>query len=211
MPQTLAQILLDVNSYVDLSAAMPTGDELTTRSNYANQVIRDVSDMGQLPEFDQVYEVDPGSASSVLLPAGFREFKINPQQLVNGAWTEYPEIAPQERYQKGAGEKYCYLLGNPASGFTAHFNNLEASCTLSFTYQAFPTGFPTLTSVCELRDSSYVVTAVESYVLQARGSDKFPYVDSIRANKLKNLFGRSMKSAGGQYRVAPTRFVNPLR
>jgi hypothetical protein len=209
--QTLSQILTDVNSFVDLEATLPTGDELTTRTNYAEQVVRDAADVGQLPEFDAIYEVDPGTAATVNLPDGFREFKISPQQSVNGGWTAFDEIDPKERYNKSSGEKYCYLTGNPAIGYVANFNGLEANCTLSFTYQCFPTGFPTLSSKCELRDSTYVVTGIESYVLQARGSDKFPFVDAIREKKLKNMIGRAMKSPGGQVRVAPSGFRNPLR
>lgn len=207
---TLSSILIDVNAFVDLEAVLPTSDELTARSNYAQQVVRDASDVGQLPEFDAIYEYNPGSASTVTMPEGFREFKIDPKQLVNGGWVDFPEISPEERYNKTSGEKYCYLTGNPAVGYVTNFNGLEASCTLSFTYQAFPTGFPTLTSKCELRDSTYVVAGVESYVLQARGDDRFPYVDAIKEKKLKNMFGRAMKSPGGQYRVAPSGFKNPL-
>jgi len=208
--QTLSNILIDVNAYVDLEAILPTSDELTVRTNYANQVIRDASDVGQLSEFSTIYEVDSGSASTVTMPVGFREFEINPKQLVNGTWVDFPEIDPKERYNKASGDKYCYITGNPALGYITNFNNLEASATLSFTYQSFPTGFPTTTSKCELRDSTYVVVGVESYVLQARGDDRFVYVDSIREKKLKNMFGRAMKSPGGQYRVAPSGWKNPL-
>jgi hypothetical protein len=166
--------------------------------------------VGQLPEFDAIYEVDSATAAAITLPAGFREFKASPKQLVGGTWHDFPEIAPEERYNMSAGDKYCYLTGNPAVGYVSNFNGLEANCTISFTYQAFPTGFPTLSSKCELRDSTYVVAGVESYVLQARGDDRFPYVDSIRKNKLQNMFGRAMKSPGGQVRQAPRGFKNPL-
>jgi len=208
--QTLSDILIDVNAFVDLEAKAPVGDELDTRSNYASQTIRDAADVGQLPEFSNVYEVNSGTSFTVALPTGFREFEANPKQLVSGTWNDFPEILPKERYNKSTGEKYCYITGNPAVGYVANFSNLDINCTISFTYQCFPTGFPTLSSKCELRDSTYVVTGVESYILQARGSDKFPYVDSIRKNKLKNMFGRAMKSPGGQVRVAPSGFKNPL-
>lgn len=208
--QTLNDILIDVNSYVDLEAKLPVGDELTTRQNYANRAIRDAADIGQLDEFSSIYEVDSATDSAITLPTGFREFESSPKQLVGGTWVNYDEIDPKERYNMSSGEKYCYITGNPAIGYMANFNGLEANCTLSFTYQSFPTGFPTLTSKCELRDSSYVTTAIESYVLQARGDDRFPYVDALKEKKLKNMFGRGMKSPGGQVRVSPMGFRNPL-
>lgn len=208
--KTLSEILIDVNSFVDLEAALPTGDELSTRQNYATQSVWDAAGVGQLRELDSVYEVDPGSDYRVTMPANFKEFTANPQQLVSGSWREYPEILPEERFSKKSGDYYCYVLGNPASGYQVVFNNLEASCTLSFSYQAFPTGFPTLTSICELSDPTYVTAQVESYILQARGDDRFPYVDTVAQKKLKNLFAKSMKSPGGQGRATPSGFRNPL-
>ena len=210
MSRNLSQILYDVNSYVDLEYALPTGDELYTRANYANQAVWDASAVAQLDEFTRTYEVNPGTASSVTLPRNFREFKISPQQLVNGTWVEFPEVLPEERYQKNAGDKYCYVMGNPMSGYIAYFNNLEANCTLSVTHQAYPSGMATLSDICELSDPMYVVNKVESYVLQARGDDRFPYVDAQAEKRLRNMIGRDMKSPGGQYRVAPAGFKNPL-
>lgn len=202
--------MYDVNSYVDLESALPTGDELEVRKNYANQTIWDASALAQLDEFTRVYEVDPASSATVPLPSGFREFKISPQQWNGSTWTEFPEIDPVERYKKNSGDRYCYVLGNPAAGYNAIFNNLAANATLSFTYQGFPSGMATLTDKCELSDPTYVVAKVESYVLQARGDDRFPYVDSIADRKLRNMIGRDQKSPGGQYRVTPVGFSNPL-
>jgi len=208
---TLSQILLDVNSYVDLEASLPTGDELTTRTNYANQAVRDAQAVAQLPEFQVVYDVDPGTSYTISLPSNFREFTTSPQQSTGSSWDQYPEILPAERFEKLPSDKYCYVTGNPASGYLATFNNLTANATLSFTYQRFPSGMATLTDKCELSDPTYVVSKVESYVLQARGDDRFPFVDAMSEKKLRNMVGRSMKSPGGQVRITPTGFKNPLR
>lgn len=55
MSKTLSEILTDVNAFVDLTAELPTGDELTTRVDYANQAVWDASATAQLHEFDGVY------------------------------------------------------------------------------------------------------------------------------------------------------------
>ena len=68
----------------------------------------------------------------------------------------------------------------------------------------------TLTDRCELSDPGYVVNKAESYVLQARGDDRFPYVDAKAEMKLKNMIGRDMKTPGGQYRTVKQTFINPL-
>lgn len=208
--RTLQDILIAVNSYVDLEAAIPTGDELPFRANFANQAVWDAAGTAQLSEFDQVYEVDPSTNVTVSLPTNFKEFKSNPRQKVGGAWYEFEEILPEQRYDKSDGDKYCYVLGNPAAGYNAIFNGLEANATLSFTIQRFPSGLLTLTDVCELSDPTFVVAQTESYVLQSRGDDRFPYVDSIAANKLRNLVGRDMKTPGGGMRSTPQNFSNPL-
>ena len=209
--KTLSDILVDVNAYVDLNAALPTGDELITRINYANQAIWDAAAISQLSEFDRIYNTTSTASATIPLPSGFHEFKVSPMVGSNGNWIEYPEISPEDRYSKETGDKYCYVLGNPREGYFAIFNGLDSGQTVSFTYQAFPSGFATLTDICELDDPTYVSTKTESYVLQSRGSDKFPYVDAVSERKLKNLIGRGMKSAGGQYRVSPAGFKNPLR
>lgn len=210
MSETLSSILKDVNAFVDLEYALPDGTELDTRTSFANQAIREAADVYQLSEFNQVYEVDPGTASAVTLPAGFRELSTNPRQLINNSWSEYSEINPKTRFQMNPSDKYCYVLGNPQSGYVLHLNGHEANVTLSIDYQAYPTGMLTLTSRCELSSSSYVVSKVESYVLQSRGDDRFPYVDSVAEKKLKNLVGRGMKTPGGQYQTVPVGFRNPL-
>lgn len=209
MSQTLSDILKDVNAFVDLDYALPTGTELTTRASFANQAVRDAADTYQLSEFNQVYEINPGTASSVALPSGFRELVDNPKQY-NGGWQEFNEINPKTRFEMNSGDKYCYILGNPQAGYTLHLNGHESNLTLTIDYQAFPTGMLTLTSRCELADNSYVVSKVESYVLQSRGDDRFPYVDSVAEKKLRNLVGRDQKTPGGQYQTVPSGFRNPL-
>lgn len=195
--RTLSQILLDANAYLDLDASEPTGSELTTRTNYANQAIWEASDIAQFPEFQNTYEVMSTSAT-LSLPSGFREFMTAPRLLDSSlTWIEYPEIRPDERYGKESTDKYCYVLGNPASGYTAVFNNLTANCTLSLTYQRYPSGFATLTDVCELSDPQYVVARIESLVLQSRRDERFPFKDAEAERRLHNMVGRKSKPPTG--------------
>lgn len=194
MSRTLAEILTDVNAYMDLEAAQPTGDELVARANYANQAVWDASAFVQLSEFSKVYEVDPAANASISMPSDFREFMGAPQQLQeNGTWEAFPQIEPRERYEKASSDKYCYLLGDPAGGYTAVFNGLTANATLSVDYQRFPSGLLTLTDKCELPDPMYVVTKVKSFILQSRSDERFPQVDGEAARRLQNMVGRESK------------------
>lgn len=196
--RTLNDILIDCNSYLDLSAQSPTGSELTTRSNYANQAVWDASAIGQFKEFRGVYNVGYSANASISLPSGFREFMGMPHVLdTNGQWVEYPEILPTEIYNKESTDKYCYVLGNPREGYTAIFNNLTANCTLSIVYQRFPSGLLTLSDVCELPDPQYVTAKIESYVLQSRRDERFPIKDAEAERKLRNMMGRESKVVPG--------------
>lgn len=198
MGRTLNDILIDANAYLDLEAAAPTSTELATRTNYANQAIWDASATAQLKEFQKIYTVDPGTLASISLPNNFREL-MGPvhQQLPSGKYDPFEEIYPSERFAKESGDKYVYILGNPAEGYTAVFNNLTANCTLSFDYQRFPSGLLTLTDVCELSDPTYVTSKVEAYVLESRNNERFPTKNAEAGVKLQNMIGRGMKAPGG--------------
>lgn len=195
--RTLSQILVDVNAYCDLEATAPTGTELATRTNYATRSVWEASAIAQFSEFHKIYEVDPGASSTVTLPANFRELMTAPKQYINGSWVDYEEIKPLDRFNKASTERYCYVLGNPAEGYQAVFNNLEANATISIDYQRYPSGFATLSNICELPDPVYVVSKTESYVLQSRSDDRFPIKDTEASVRLQNMVGREMKTPGG--------------
>jgi hypothetical protein len=197
MSRTLSQILIDANAYLDLDASLPIGSELTTRTNYANQAVWDATAVSQFKEFQKVYEV-LATGASIPLPSGFREFMTAPRLLdSNLSWVAYEEITPDERYGKNLSDKYCYVLGSPAEGYTAVFNNITANCTLSITYQRYPSGMATLTHICELSDPQYVVSKLESYVLQSRRDERFPIKDAEAERKLRNMVGRGSKKPSG--------------
>lgn len=212
MARTLAEILTHVNSIIDLEATTPTDSELTLRIDYVNQAIDEAASTGQFAEFDKVYEAGLTSAATVPLPSNFREFKVNPQLLdSSGNWNEYEEIAPHEKYEKGSGDRYCYVLGNPQEGYNLVLNSMIENATLSVIYQRYPSGVATLTDVVELADPIYIARKVESYVLYSRSDDRFPQANAIADRHLLNMYGRESKSPGGQSRNTRMKFKNPLR
>ncbi|MHA1303079.1 MAG: hypothetical protein ACTSPI_05185, partial [Candidatus Heimdallarchaeaceae archaeon] len=123
---TLNDILLDSASTLDLSASLPTGDELTLRINYANQALEDAAATGQFSEFKEEYSVYVTSGT-VALPSNFREFHDDPKQLTSGGWVVFPEIEEEEKY--GNSDYYCYVTGNPVDGYIATFNQLASNAT----------------------------------------------------------------------------------
>lgn len=208
---TLNQILLDASAVLDLSGSLPSGDELTLRQNYANQAVEDAAATGQFPEFRVEYSLYTTGSTSVPL-AGFRELETNPKALSSTGWREFEEVELVNRENAIAdGKDSCWLTGNPQSGYVLNFSaNLVTNMSLSVIYQRYPSGMPTLTSLCELSDPTYVTRKIESYVLYSRGDDRFQTAESRANNVLLNMTGRRMKGTGGQGRTTGAGFTNPL-
>ena len=208
---TLNQILLDASAVLDLSGSIPTGDELTLRKNYANQAVEDAAATSQFPEFRVEYSLYTTGSTQVPL-AGFREFECNPRALSSTGWREFQEVELVNRETAlSDGDDFCWVTGNPQSGYVANFSaNLVANMSLSVIYQRYPSGMPSLTSICELSDPTYVTRKVESYVLYSRGDDRFQTAEARANSVLLNMTGRKMKGTGGQYRTTSAGFENPL-
>jgi len=204
---TLEEILKSASSILDLSYSLPTGDELTTRINFANQAIKDACDFGKLPDFKKEYVIY-ATGATISLPADFRELHENPR-VWDTAWIEYPEIEAEEKYEQDSADKYSYVLGNPQGGKYLYLNNFGGG-TVSIIYQKYPDGFATLTDKCELSSSSYVVQRIVYYVLYSRGDDKFPFAKAESEKILANMMSRKNLTAGGQGKVAGVKFNNPL-
>lgn len=209
--RSLSNLLSDANALLALDSSTPTGTDLTTWTNYANQAVFDAAALGQFKEFHtiQIVATSGGDNSlatmaSISLGTGFRELMGPPRvDLGGGTYTAYEEIRPLERFNRQTSDKYCYILGNPVQGYTAVFNQLSANATLYIDFQRYPSGFATLTDISELPDDTYVSSKVESYVLQARTDDRFPFVDAVAGRKLQNMLGRGSKTPGGGINTTP--------
>lgn len=209
--RTLREILVDVNAVVDLSAQQPSGTELLTRSNYANQAVLDASATGQLSEFKNEYLTGLSTLATVSLPQNFRELQEWPRVLTNNRWQEYRPIPVEAKYEQDPNSYFCYVLGNPSEGYNLVLNNLIPFATLSVIHQRYPSGMLTLTDICELPDPQYVVRKIESYVLYSRSDDRFNIAEGRAQQSLSNMMGREMKSETGQPRQTPATFRNPLQ
>ena len=192
---TLQEILISANAYTDLEATLPTGTELTTRAEFAKQAVLEWANAYQWPQLSKKYEVLASSAT-LSLPDDFAEFESAPQLLENTAWYEYPVVKFKDVRGMGDNDRYCYLMGDKAVGFTAVFNYLTSTATLSISYQAQPSLMATLADTCVVPDSEFVKTKIISYVLQSRSDDRFPTVNAEANRLLQNMIGRSMVPHG---------------
>ena len=209
--RTLSQILTDANAILDLEASEPTGTELITRANYADRAVHYAAAKVQLPEFKDEF-TSTATCVTVSLPSNFREPMENPRLLdSDGNWREYIMREAEERYVNHDNDYWAYIMGNPSSGYNLIFNSLLTGCTLSFIYQRYPSGLATLTDVCELSDSQYVVDKIESYVLYSRSDERFQIADTRAERALANMTGRGMKGSTGGPKKTQSSFKNPLR
>lgn len=189
---TLSEILIDVNSYTDLEASEPTGTDLTTRTSYANQATKDACSSGRLPEMVTQYTVY-ATGATVSLPSNFRELDNFPRFYYNGVVTDIPVYEPGRTVSD---QFSSYVLGDPNNGYSLILSGISGA-TVSIQYQRYPTGFTTLTSVCELSDPEYVKQKVISYVLQSRNDDRFLVAEREAQTRLANMIGRTSYIHGG--------------
>jgi len=189
--KTLSQILIDVNSYIDLSAELPIGDDLDVRINYAKQA---VDEWATSYRWRQLKETSSylATTASIPLPDNFRELTGVPRVST----TEYPEIQPEERHTFGTGDKYCYILGG-VGNYHLIVNGITSSETLSLDWQRYPSNFATLSSVCEVPDATFVRLKVQSLILQSRLDSRFQTIDAEAQRVLNNLIGREQNLRPG--------------
>ena len=210
MSANLQQILIDSAAYLDLTAELPTDDELDTRKNYADRAVREGAASGHMKEFSKPYTTY-ATCATIPLPSDFREEETELYALnSSGGWDSFPIIQPKELYGQNIKDKFAYIVGNRAAGFTMTINNRGSYTTLSFTYQKYPVGLPSLSSLCELSDENYVTRKIESYVLESRSDDRFTLVDADANRKLANMAGRSNKKPSGAGNRTIRNFNNPL-
>ena len=189
---TLQDILINSNSYLDLAAELPAGDDLDVRIDYAKQAVREWADSYRWKELST-----PATIFATLGTVSLANFKELEAVPVDYFGNEYPEIRPADRTQKEVSDRYCYIEGNEAKGYIATFNGLASLATLSITYQRQPSNMATLTDVCEVPDDQFVVNKVVSLVLQSRSDERFPQVEANAQRLLANMIGRNMVTNPG--------------
>jgi hypothetical protein len=191
--RTLSQILVNSNSYLDLEAALPSGDDLTVRIDYAQQAVREWADSYRWKELSTPTTL-VATLTTVSLPTNFRELEGKPKDTYGNF---YPELPASERVYQETSDKYSYLEGNQTRGYVLTLNGLSSLATLSLTYQRHPSNMATLTDVCEVPDDQFVVQKIISMVLQSRSDERFPQVEANAQRLLGNMIGRNMVTSPG--------------
>lgn len=188
MSRTLQQILIDANSYLDLAAEVPTGDDLSVRINYAQSAVREWADAYRWKELSTPL-TSVASNTTISLPTNFKELEGKPKDTYGNY---YPELSVAERVYMDSSDKFSYIKGNQNQGYILTINGMATLATLSLTYQRQPSNMATLADICEVPDDLYVVQKVNSMVLQSRSDERFPIVEADAQRRLANMIGRNM-------------------
>lgn len=184
--RSLSEILIDCNSYIDLTAELPSGDDLNVRINYAQQAVREWANAYRWRQLKERY-TNFATGASLSLQSNFRELISVPRS----ADQEFPEVQVNELGSYVGSDPYSYVSGNPAAGTTLVVNGLPAAgATISFEWQRYPSNMATLSSICEVPDAEFVKMKVISYVLQSRLDERFPIVEAEAQRLLANMIGR---------------------
>ena len=196
---TLSDLLIQANSYLDLAAELPTGDDLEVRINYAKQA---VNEWGSTYKWRQLKSKTYyyATGATVSLASNFREL-LSPPVDVNDQ--SYPEIPLEQSDYVNESDRYCYVQGNALEGHSLIMAALASGATLSVAWQRYPSSMATLSDVCELPDPEYVKWKIISYTLQSRSDERFPIVDAEANRVLQNMIGREMVRLPGGHNRTP--------
>lgn len=199
---TLQEILINSSAYLDQNIDLPTGDDLDTRKNYANQRVREWEKAYKHKVLKTKYIFTASTLASITMPSNFSSMAGDPQELLDGNnnWQSHAEVDPSYIYDQ-TDNNFCYLMGSEYQGFNLIFNNLSVGATMSVDYYRTAATLATLTDICEVPDGNYVTQGVIASVLQARGDDRFPIVESKTQQLLLGMIGSEQSSANSSSRA----------
>lgn len=209
MARTLEQILKDQNTILERSYELPTSDELTYRTQVINQSVRKWGESAQWRQLKVTISPAVTAANATIsLGSNFRELTQAPQvQTGTSTWREYPEEQPEAIYAKDESDYYCYVTGNPATGYYVKFNNLASGASLSISHLIYPSGMATLPDQCEVPDPEFVLFDSTATIL-GPSSPRFTELRSLANEALRNMINREgVVTPGGSNQVRRTKGV----
>jgi hypothetical protein len=200
---TLNSILLDSSSYLDLDAVVPSGTELTTRVRFAVMAVNEWAQSYKWRQLKIEYAPSLASFASIGLP-NYQYLNGPPMEWeADNTWTSYPEVQPEERFDRDDDDQFCYIMGNDIEGVHLHVKGIDVNATLTIPYVRGPSVMATLTDICEVPDPEFITSRVISYVLQARNDERFPIVIANGNRLLKNMISTEMIRLPGGVNTTP--------
>lgn len=206
---TLETILQRIGAYVDQSDTTPTSTDLTVRTKYVNQGYEQWAmtfDWGVL-RIEAGTTISVASTVSIGLPTNFKKLASPLYDYGTGDKVipdEYPEISPEERYNKLDTDKYCYLIGNAVEGQALIVpKGLASGASIKYMMYSFPSSLATLQDIPVLANPNFLVEYGIAKVLEARGDSRFPQAQATADRTLQNMLENEYSRGGGRENRVP--------
>lgn len=185
-------------------APVPGSDEWELRTNVINRAQRrwaESHDWEVLYKEVNTHTSQATGNASITLPTSFRKLASAPLITWDGATTaEYSYINPRQRSGYLASDKYCYILGNPDTGYTLVINppSLVSGASIYYSYYETPTDLATTTDTSPIPDSNYLVEKTLAELL-AIDDDKRSIIAEQRASQILEQLLSSENVKGEAY------------
>lgn len=220
---TLNDIQKRIASAVDQSADAPdnTGDDWNIRKEYINWA---QDEWYQLYDWQALYkEYNTLTSAStgnltVSLPSDFRRVAGFPRVAIDGVNNdEVPEIRPQETRQIDPSERYFYLMGNEADGYSAvfHINSsndpMASGTSIFFSYYSSAGSLASPADVTSCPDANYIVHRAIAHLYEARGDARFASRQQEADKILQRLLEREVTYSEAQNKWDKIRTVEETK
>lgn len=212
---TLQSILQDVASFINQDPTLPTGTDLTSWTNFVNQSQREWGLIYQWRQLRQVFRPSLyASQTSIALPSNFSKTMSPLMDLSQGSPIAYFELgSPDERYYHDSGDKYIYILGNDAAGYSLNINPplaSGASCSLDIVVN--PSSLATYNDTLTCPSNEFIVRRTSALILQARSDPRFPAVKADADDLMAQMIEEEEAPTRGEQNTTPDYFSkNGLR
>lgn len=209
MSNTVSSVLLDVGATVDQDTTPPTGTELLVRVRFADRAQKDWGSF-----YDWACLRSPttpavlASQTSLALSTRFSALGSRVQDFSTGVNnpTPYTQLSsPADRFRTLSTDKYCWILGDAAQGFSLQINPpLASGVSLVFDQVLTPSSLATTTDTITCPSTQFMSKRIEYYVLQARSDPRFPILKTESDDLLSQLVEDQDKPSQAQNNHVPT-------
>lgn len=206
--QTLRQILDDIAAYVDQDTTIASGTELTKRVNLVDQALKEWGNAYQWKQLRRSFSPSFGLSSvSLGLPTTYKKLMTPLWDMSTIPATKYIEINPSDRGDKLASDKYCYLSGDDAIGFSLQINpGLPSGASLVMDLQHFPSGMATLQDISVCPQPLFLSKRVVGLIFEQRADSRFPQLKADANVLLQTMIEEEVAPSGGMNNQIPNLF-----
>lgn len=189
------EVMQRIAAMVDQTITTPTqgGSEWNLRLKYINMALDEWVEAYDWEALRSVIwpTINGVSQASVSLPADFSKTANFPRYYSGGVsgGEEWAEIKPHEAGLQATSDKYFYILGNRADGYTMVWNpgTIASGASLRIDYFSVPTALASPADVPPMEDPQFLVERTTAYILESRSDGRFQEMETKARETLLNM------------------------